>query len=129
MAKIRHVVYRAADPEAMANFFVKAFGMTIVHRRPDGAIDLSDGTINLAVVPVRSPGQPQGIDHIGFSVEDEEEAFRRLEAAGARKIGTTVDPYQVKFHGPEGIMVEIGRWRGAEPIGQEALLSPESQCG
>ena len=117
MAKIRHVVYRAADPEAMANFFVNAFGMTIVHRRPDSAIDLSDGTINLAVVPVRSPGQRQGIDHIGFMVPDEAEACRRGEAAGARKIGMTVDPYQVKFDGPEGIVVEIGRWRGAEPIG------------
>lgn len=116
MAKIRHVVYRAADPEAMANFFVNAFGMTIVHRRPTGAIDLSDGTINLALLPVRLEGQ-QGMDHIGFMVEDEDEAFRRLEAAGARKIGTTVDPYQVKFEGPEGIMVEIGKWRGAEPIG------------
>ncbi len=29
MAKIRHVVYRAADLEAMANFFVDAFGSLI----------------------------------------------------------------------------------------------------
>ena len=117
VAKIRHVVYRATDLEAMANFFVNAFGLTIVHRRPGGAIDLSDGTINLAVVPVRSPGQREGIDHIGFMVADEAEACRRLEAAGAHKIGTTIDPYQVKFEGPVGIMVEIGQWQGAEPIG------------
>ena len=97
VAKIRHVVYRATDLEAMANFFVNAFGMTIVHRRPGGAIDLSDGTINLAVVPVRSPGQRQGLDHIGFMVADEAEASRRIEAAGAHKVGTTVDPYQVKL--------------------------------
>jgi catechol 2,3-dioxygenase-like lactoylglutathione lyase family enzyme len=100
----------------MANFFVNAFGMTVVHRRPSGGIDLSDGTINLALLPARSQGQP-GIDHIGFMVEDEDETCQRLEAAGARKIGTTVDPYQVKFEGPEGIMVEVGKWRGAEPIG------------
>lgn len=116
VAKIRHVVYRATDVEGMANFFVNAFGLTIVHRRPGGAIDLSDGTINLAVVPVRSPGQREGIDHIGFMVADEAEACGRLEAAGARKIGTTVDPYQVKFEGPVGIVVEIGQWQGAEPI-------------
>ncbi|MGH7412444.1 MAG: VOC family protein, partial [Candidatus Methylomirabilis sp.] len=75
MAKIRHVVYRAADPQAMADFFVDAFGMTIVHRRPSGAIDLFNGTINLALLPVRSQGQ-QEMDHIGFMVDDEEEAFR-----------------------------------------------------
>lgn len=119
MAKIRHVTYRATDLEAMAKFFVNAFGMTIVHRRPDGSFDLSDGTINLAVVPVRAAGQRQGIDHIGFMVEDEEEAIRRLEAAGARKTGSTIEPYQVKFQGPEGIVVEIGNWIGAQPIGEE----------
>lgn len=117
VAKIRHVVYRATDLEAMANFFVNAFAMRIVHRRPNGAIDLSDGTINLAVVPLTSPEQRLGIEHIGFMVEDEDAACRRLEAAGARKTGTTVDPPQVKFRGPEGIVVEVGKWRGAEPIG------------
>ena len=119
MAKIRHVTYRAADLEAMANFFVNGFGMMIVHRRPDGGIDLSDGTINLAVVPVRAAGQRQGIDHIGFMVEDEDEAIHRLEAAGARKTGSTIAPYQIKFEGPEGIMVEIGNWAGTEPIGEK----------
>ncbi len=116
MAKIRHVVYRAADLEVMANFFVNAFGMTIVRRRPEGGIDLSDGTIHLAVLPVRTAGQRLGFEHIGFAVEDEQQACRRLEAAGAREFGRTADPYQIKFLGPEGIEVEIGNWPGAEPI-------------
>ena len=40
----------------------------------------------------------------------------RLEAAGAREFGRTVNPYQIKFEGPEGIEVEIGDWPGTEPI-------------
>ncbi|MCH7928905.1 MAG: VOC family protein [Proteobacteria bacterium] len=120
MAKIRHVVYRAADLEAMANFFVNAFEMTIVRRRPEGGIDLSDGTIHLAVLPVRTAEQRLGFEHIGFMVEDEQQACRRLEAAGAREFGRTVDPYQIKFLGPEGIEVEIGNWPGAEPIRKDA---------
>ena len=116
MAKIRHIVYRAADLEAMAKFFVNAFEMTIVRRRPEGGIDLSDGTIHLAVLPVRTAGQRLGFEHIGFAVEDEQQACKRLEAAGAREFGRTVDPYQIKFEGPEGIEVEIGNWPGAAPI-------------
>ena len=122
MAKIRHVVYRAADLEVMAKFFVDGFGMTVVRRRPEGGIDLSDGTIHLAVLPVRTAGQRLGFEHIGFAVEDEQQACRRLEAAGAREFGRTVDPYQIKFEGPEGIEVEIGAWPGTEPIRKDETL-------
>ncbi len=116
MAKIRHVVYRAADLEAMADFFVNAFEMTIVRRRPQGGIGLSDGTIHLAVLPVQTAEQRLGLEHIGFMVEDEQQACKRLEAAGAREFRRTVDPYQIKFEGPEGIEVEIGDWPGTEPL-------------
>ncbi len=122
MAKIGHIAYRAADVEAMANFFINAFEMTLIRRRPQGGIDLSDGAINLAVLPLQATGPwpaQQGADHIGFVVEHEEEGVRRVEAAGARKIGSTVDPYQLKFLGPERIVVEIGDWPGAEPIGEK----------
>lgn len=122
MAKIRHIAYRAADVEAMANFFINAFEMTLTRRRPQGGIDLSDGAINLAVLPLKATGPwpaQQGADHIGFVVKDEEEGVRRVEATGARKIGSTVDPYQLKFQGPEGIVVEIGDWPGAEPVGEK----------
>ena len=114
--KIRHIALRATDVEAMASFFVNVFGMTIAYRRKNGSIDLSDGTINLAVLPLRVSGHRPGFDHIGFAVEDEDEACRRLETTGARNIGTTVDPHQVKFRCVEGIEVEVGEWSGAAPI-------------
>ena len=71
MPKIRHIAYRANDVEAMANFFTSALSMTIVQRRKNGAIDLSDGTMNITLLPLagrRTDGAPQkqGIDHIGF---------------------------------------------------------------
>ncbi len=114
--KIRHIALRATDVEGMANFFVNAFGMTIAYRRKNGSIDLSDGAINLAILPLHLAGQRPGFDHIGFAVEAEDEACRRLEATGARNIGITVDPHQVKFRCPEGIEVEVGEWSGAAPI-------------
>ncbi|MBI3058190.1 MAG: VOC family protein, partial [Deltaproteobacteria bacterium] len=83
MPKIRHIAYRAADVEAMANFFANSLEMEITQRRKNGAIDLSDGTINITVLPIRitSPdGEPvrPGIDHIGFTVEDEAAAGKSL---------------------------------------------------
>ncbi len=116
VAKIRHIALRAMDVEAIARFFVNVFGMTIAYRRKNGSIDLSDGTINLAILPLRLSGQRPGFDHIGFAVEDEDKACQHLEAAGARNIGTTVDPHQVKFRCPEGFEVEVGEWSGAAPI-------------
>jgi hypothetical protein len=116
VAKIRHIAIRATDVEGMANFFINAFAMTVANRRKNGSIDLSDGIINLAILPLNLAGQRPGFDHIGFAVDAEDKACRLLEATGARNIGTTVDPHQVKFRCPEGIEVEVGEWKGAAPI-------------
>jgi catechol 2,3-dioxygenase-like lactoylglutathione lyase family enzyme len=121
MSKIRHIAYRAADVETMANFFVDALGMKITQRRTNRAIDLSDGTINITVLPLRgTANENQGIDHIGFSAENEDDAARLLETAGAKKIATielgSPAHYEAKFQGPEGIVVDIGKWIGTEPV-------------
>lgn len=127
MAKIRHIAYRAADVDGMANFFVNAMGMTIKQKRKNNAIDLSDGTINITVLPlsVGTPGgEPPraGIDHIGFTAENDAEAFRMMEAAGAKKAGTVnlgTAYYEDKFVGPEGIIIDVGHWVGAAPLEKE----------
>jgi catechol 2,3-dioxygenase-like lactoylglutathione lyase family enzyme len=121
MAKIRHIAYRAADVDGMANFFVNALGMSIKQKRKNDAIDLSDGTINITVLPLRTGMQdrPPGIDHIGFTAENDVEAARMMEAAGAKKAGTVnlgTAYYEDKFVGPEGIIVDVGHWVGAAPV-------------
>lgn len=121
MSKIRHIAYRAADVETMANFFVDALGMKITQRRTNRAIDLSDGEINITVLPLRgTENENQGIDHIGFSVENDDVAGQRLESAGAKKIATielgSPAHYEAKYKGPEGIVVDIGKWIGTAPV-------------
>jgi catechol 2,3-dioxygenase-like lactoylglutathione lyase family enzyme len=124
MAKIRHIAYRAEDVEAMATFFSEAFEMKIVQRRQNGAIDLSDGTVNITLLRADGP-RPDGrltrpgVEHIGFTVEDEEQARQRIEAAGGKEMNTInlgAANYEVKFEGPEGIIVDLGHWAGAEPV-------------
>jgi len=45
-----------------------------------------------------------------------------LEAAGAEKAGAVnlgTAYYEDKFRGPEGIIIDVGHWQGAAPVGKE----------
>jgi catechol 2,3-dioxygenase-like lactoylglutathione lyase family enzyme len=126
MAKIRHIAYRAEDLEAMAKFFVEAFDMSVVQRRPRGAIDLTDGTLNITLLPANGPGSTgiMGIEHIGFSAADDEAAKRKIIAAGGVErntvnLGSHVH-FEVKYEGPEGIVVDLGHWAGTEAVQDNA---------
>ena len=120
MAKIRHIAYRAMDVDAMAKFFVDAMGMKMIQKRKNDAIDLSDGSVNITVLPLRAgTGGKAGIDHIGFTAENDQEQFRKLEEAGAEKAGAVnlgTAYYEDKYKGPEGIIVDVGHWQGAAPV-------------
>lgn len=67
MAKIRHIAVRSDNIPKLADFYKKAFGLKEVSRG-DATVYLSDGYINLAILPAR--GAQQGIDHFGFEVDD-----------------------------------------------------------
>ena len=79
MAKIRHIAYRVDDTEAMAKFLIDAFEMTVANRRGNGVIDMSDGSINLTLIPcnLRGPVMPRGLHHIGFTDVDNDAARKR----------------------------------------------------
>lgn len=127
MAKIRHIAYRAHDVDQMVGFFVNGFGMTVAERRKNGAVDISDGSVNITVLPMalaRPDGRPMhaGIEHIGFTVEDDAAGRSQVESAGGVEMNTINmgdAHYEVKYEGPEGIVVDIGHWAGTAPVGEE----------
>ena len=87
MAKIRHIAVKAEDQEKTAGFYKQTFGMTEAWRGParddgKGAIYLTDGYINMAILPAR--GAREGIDHFGFQVEDMEVTLKTAASAGAK---------------------------------------------
>ena len=88
MARIRYIAIVVKDSEEMATFFKSAFGLTEVFRHHNdetgdqSAIYLSDGYINLALLPI---DRPLGVDHVGFMVDDVEAQLEIAVAAGAAR--------------------------------------------
>ena len=78
MARIRHIAIVVDDSEKTAAFYTSAFGLKEVFRQKNDetngqwAIYLTDGYINLALLPVERPDRPLGVDHFGFAVDDVE---------------------------------------------------------
>ncbi|MGH7766919.1 MAG: VOC family protein [Candidatus Binatia bacterium] len=112
MAKIRHIALLTNDPPKLAEFYRNSFGMKEVARSGEkqDAIYLSDGNINLAILPAR--GRPEGIFHFGFEVENVEQAMSTAIEAGATK-GTDSLPRDGRF--AEGFI--------KDPVGTRVDLS------
>ncbi len=130
MAKIRHIAIRSEDVEATAKFFQEVFGLEFVQRRSHGPIDLSDGDVNITVLPLNLGASGRdvrpGFEHIGFSVEDSQATHRRLLALGAEELNPVQlgdAYYESKYKSSEGLIIDVGHWRGTSPIDKPAVAA------
>jgi len=130
-AKIRHIAFSVADPDAAADFYIKAFGLEKVgesHNPTADGVYLSDGTISLALLKYKidepvGAGKTKdwiGLHHIGFWADDAGETCRDAEAAGATWMMGEVAAgegafYEVKYTDPDGNIFDITHngWKGA----------------
>ena len=137
MPKIKHIALSTQDVDATAKFYMDVFGMKEIAKL-DGpgakGYYLSDGDLNLAILNFKSDAVAgvergkgwSGIHHIGFQVESLEAIAERLAAAGSeprtdvndalgvghgRRTGGNVE---VKYNGPDGVMVDVSEtgWVG-----------------
>jgi catechol 2,3-dioxygenase-like lactoylglutathione lyase family enzyme len=130
-SKIRHIAIRCEDAEQTAAWLQAALELTLVQRRGSGAIDLSDGDVNITLLPLglgasEAYTPKAGLEHIGVTVPDDEAARARLLAAGAvelNPIGLGDVYYEAKFKSPEGLVVDVGHWAGTSPIPAEAAAA------
>ncbi len=138
MAKIKHIALSTQDPERTARFYVDVFGMKQIGRVDHPAVSgyfLSDGDINLAVLNFKNDAVAGaergkdfcGIHHIGFQVDSLEAIAERLAAAGSERrddvnealgVGKSDQHHanvEVKYGGPDGIMLDVSEtgWVGA----------------
>ena len=124
MGKIRHIAIRCEDTEKTAQWLQDALELQLVQRRGgSGAIDLSDGDVNITLLPLGlgagdRPTRP-GFEHIGVSVKDDEAARQKLLSAGAvelNPVGLGDVYYEAKFKSPDGLVIDVGHWAGTSPI-------------
>ena len=90
MPRIKHIALTTKDPAKVAAFYQNAFGMQEIRRAPNGAVFLTDGYINLAILNWKTEKSADvgangpnysGIHHFGFEVEDLDETAAKLERA------------------------------------------------
>ena len=130
MGKIRHIAIRCEDTEKTAQWLQDALGLQFVQRRGSGPIDLTDGDVNITLLPLglgsgSAPARP-GFEHIGVSVGSDDEARARLLANGAvelNPINLGDVYYEAKFKSPEGLVIDVGHWAGTSPIPSEPVAA------
>jgi len=127
MARIRHIALTTENPAKTAAFYKEAFGLKEVRRSPNGAVFLSDGHINLAILNFKTNKSADvgahgenfsGIHHFGFEVEDLDEAAAKLERAEGQRLeekeGLGIEMaagghrnFEMKWAGPDGVVIDI----------------------
>jgi catechol 2,3-dioxygenase-like lactoylglutathione lyase family enzyme len=127
MAKIRHIALTTKDPDAVAAFYKEAFEMEEIRRSDNGAVFLSDGYINLAILNHKTnddadvgPNGPNydGIHHIGFQVDDLESASAKLDKVNGKRLQSrdAVDAamgpqgprnFEMKWAGPNDVVIDV----------------------
>ncbi len=131
MAKLRHLAIACKDPDAMADFYIKAFDFKLVSSN-DGTLayghHISDGTIDLAILRFKSDQIGKGMEytglhHFGVLVENIDEAQKAVEALGGTHYMDQENPdrtggFEVKLYGPEGVLFDVAEhpWTGAEAL-------------
>jgi catechol 2,3-dioxygenase-like lactoylglutathione lyase family enzyme len=134
MARIKHIALTTQNPEKVAAFYKEAFDMKEIRRSPNGAVFLSDGYINLAILNFKTEKDADvgahganfsGIHHFGFEVENLDEACQKLENAQGQSLtqkdglDTMMAPgshrnFEMKWAGPDGVVLDVSHtgWDG-----------------
>jgi catechol 2,3-dioxygenase-like lactoylglutathione lyase family enzyme len=130
MARIRHVAITAEDIRKTADFYRDTLGLEEVGTHPLGPVFLSDGHVSLVIIPPKKDDDPDvgnggpgylGVHHVGFKVEDLEEASEALTGAGAQMVDdgsrykTDAGLFEMKWQDPDGVVFDISStgWLGA----------------
>ena len=121
--RIKHIALHTEDPAATADWYKTVFGLDELRRTPQdtGAegVWLTDGYIYFAILKIGSDDAPnlgegpstvKGVHHIGFYVDDLDDAVATAEQNGATECPGSSRANR-KYQGPDGLMIDL-RVRG-----------------
>ncbi len=132
MAKIRHIALTTKDPDKVAAFYKEAFDMEEIRRSDNGAVFLTDGYINLAILNHKTDNDADvgahgpnfdGIHHLGFQVDDLDSASAKLEKVNGKRLQSrdVVDAamgpqgprnFEMKWAGPSDQVIDVSHTGG-----------------
>ena len=117
MARIRHLAILTENKERLVNFYISVFGMKVVEG-VGTATYLSDGHINLAIIPigperiVEGNSLKEGLFHFGFEVENIDALVSVCEKQGA-STGIKKRPNnreaEYRVHDPDGNPIDLSQ--------------------
>lgn len=108
--KIRHLAIITLDPERLANFYEKVFGLRRLTRpaeRPkenSKAVFMTDGYLTLALLENKAEGKAPGLNHFGFQIDSQEDITAKLSEFGLAPVHRPADrPYaETRATDPDG---------------------------
>ena len=106
----------------MAEFYTRVFDMKEMYRTKNGAIHLSDGEVNLALLNANNPKDARdnvrvGMNHFGFHISDQETTIQRIKeihpkgAPEQRPQGTSYA--ELRGTDSDENMFDLSTWSGA----------------
>ena len=136
MPQLRQLVIAAEDPGRLAAFYQEVFELEKIEEAK-GAVFLSDGAFNLALVPEAEPHK-QGLKHLSFETVRVESLGKKLVQAGARESELVqvdaITGVEFELRDPDGNTVGVCRRafdvayeRRPVPIRHIALYTPDPQ--
>src|SRR5437867_4879525 len=122
MARIKHIALTTRNPDQVAAFYKEGLGLKEIRRSPSGAVFLTDGAINLAILNWKTEKDADvgangpnysGIHHFGVEVDDLTEASERLEGVEGKRLTQKAGinaplpagghrNFEMKWSGPDG---------------------------
>ena len=117
IARIRHLAILTEDVEKLVRFYTTAFELKIV-QGIGTATYISDGHINLAIIPIGperkidGPDLKPGLYHFGFEVEDVAplgDLCKELNAATGIDKRPANREAEYRVHDPDGNPIDLSR--------------------
>src|SRR4030095_4368092 len=115
MARIKNIALTTKNPDQVAAFYRDGLGLKEIRRSPSGAVFLTDGYINLAILNWKTDKDADvgangpnynGIHHFGFEVDDLGEARQRVGLDVAMAPGRHRN-FEMKWAGPDEVVFDI----------------------